>query len=68
MGYGEKFYHYTEWLEYIIEHFLKPWGYVLNGSVEWRGEDDADLGVIYVHQNRVKAVESEIVNKEPVWD
>ena len=35
-GYGiewngaEKFYNCVEWLEYLIEHFLGPWGYVLN--------------------------------------
>ena len=35
---GDKFYSYTDWLEYLIEHFLKLWGYVLNGSV--KGESD----------------------------
>jgi hypothetical protein len=27
---GEKFYNYTEWLDYLIEHFFEPWGYTLN--------------------------------------
>jgi hypothetical protein len=35
---GDKFYSYTDWLAYLIDHFLKLWGYVLNGSV--RGESD----------------------------
>jgi hypothetical protein len=48
---NEKFYNYTEWLEYLIEHFLKPWGYVLNGEVEWEGEDRGDMGKIVVKNN-----------------
>lgn len=50
---GEKFYEYVEWLEYIIEHFLKPWGYVLNGDVLWYGEDYKDRGCIIVKNNLV---------------
>lgn len=50
---NEKFYNYEEWLVYIIDHFLKYWGYTLNGQVEWRGEDDTDLGLIVVKDNVV---------------
>lgn len=64
---GEKFYKYTEWLEYLIEHFLKPWGYVLNGNVSWQGEDSTDSGVIYVKDNQVEAVENKITNNGPSW-
>lgn len=53
---AEKFYDYVEWLEYLIVHFLKPWGYVLNGEVEWWGENREDRGTIYVDDNRVDAV------------
>lgn len=49
----EKFYFYIEWLEYLIENFLKPWGYKLNGSVSWRGELFSDIGVITVENNKV---------------
>lgn len=49
----EKFYNYTEWLIYLIEHFLKPWGYVLNGQVTWQGEDLSDRGTIVVVDNAV---------------
>lgn len=31
---GEKFYSYTKWLQYLIDNFLIPNGYVLNGEVE----------------------------------
>lgn len=51
---GEKFYGYVEWLEYLIQHFLKPWGYTLNGTVEWRGEERRDQGRIVVKNNTVK--------------
>ena len=50
---GEKFYNYVEWLEYLIDHFLAPWGIVVNGSVEWRGEDWGDTGTISVEDNEV---------------
>jgi hypothetical protein len=50
---NEKFYEYTDWIEYIVEHFLQPWGYVLNGAVKWRGENFDDMGVILVIENHV---------------
>lgn len=49
---GEKFYNYVEWLEYII-NWLKPRGYVLNGTVDWQGEDSEDRGTIVVSNNVV---------------
>jgi len=51
---GEKFYDYVEWLSYIIDHFLLPWGYNLNGRVEWTGEDSEDVGAINVEDCRVR--------------
>tara|TARA_R110000851_G_scaffold4416_5_gene17976 strand:+ start:2061 stop:2594 length:534 start_codon:yes stop_codon:yes gene_type:complete len=49
----EKFYHYTEWLNYIIHKFLKPNGYTLNGEVKFQGEDSIDSGRIVVKNNIV---------------
>ncbi len=51
---GEKFYCYVEWLNYIIKNFLAPKGYILNGDVEFQGEDNGDFGVIRVINNVVK--------------
>lgn len=51
---GEKFYYYVEWLEYLIEHFFAPSGYVLNGTVFYEGEDSDDFGKIIVTDNVVK--------------
>lgn len=49
----EKFDNYVEWLNYIINNFLKPWGYVLSGEVLWRGEEFRDAGKIVVIDNTV---------------
>jgi hypothetical protein len=65
---GEKFYEYVAWLEYIIEHFLKPWGYVLNGEVEWEGERRTDLGMIVAKDNVVTTKVGAIVYRtEDEW-
>ena len=50
---GEKFYNYTEWLVYLIHKILAPNGYVLNGVVEYSGEESGDVGEIVVVDNRV---------------
>lgn len=51
----EKFYNYVEWIIYIIEKILKPRGYILNGSVRWRGESFDDSGTIEISDNMVDA-------------
>ena len=50
---GEKFYDYVEWLEYMIDNFFDPLGYILNGDITWEGEDSDDVGVIHVEDNIV---------------
>lgn len=50
---GEKFYRYTEWLKYLIAQFFIPEGYVLNGNVNFRGDDFDDVGQIVVENNKV---------------
>jgi len=64
---AEKFYDYTEWLEYLIQHFLKPWGYTLNGKVAWEGEDSSDSGILHVKNNVVRAVPDVRIRPEPYW-
>jgi len=51
---GEKFYEYTAWIEYLIAHFLGPWGYRLDGEVYWQGEENDDRGLIAIVDNEVK--------------
>jgi hypothetical protein len=59
----EKFYNYQEWLIYLMEHFLKPWGYTLNGVVEWQGERDEDRGFLLAAGTEVFSLE-DIVTKQ----
>jgi hypothetical protein len=54
---GEKFYHYVEWLQYLITHFFEKWDVKLNGEITWVGEDrDEDRGKIVVKDNVVKVL------------
>jgi len=48
---AEKFYNYTEWLNFIIEKFLIPWGIDISGYVEFQGEDDDDRGFLRIKNN-----------------
>lgn len=50
----EKFVSYMEWIEYLIKHFLLAWGYSLNGTVLWQGEENSDVGFIVINDNYVK--------------
>jgi len=61
---GEKFYNYTLWLEYIIKHFLKRWGYNLNGEVIWYGENSEDIGKIIIKENKILIKSGKIVYEE----
>jgi len=50
----EKFYDYVEWIIYFINKILEPRGYIVNGQVEWIGEDGFnDQGIITVKNNIV---------------
>ena len=51
---GEKFYNYVEWIKYLISDVLAPKGYVLNGAVDWRGEEWGDTGTISITDNNVE--------------
>lgn len=51
---GEKFYEYEEWLVYLIDNFIAPSGYKLNGEIQFQGEDEDDFGTICVVDNEVE--------------
>lgn len=51
---SEKFYSYIEWITYIIDRILVPNDYILNGEVEWIGEERNDMGKIVVTNNVVQ--------------
>jgi len=61
---GEKFYNYVEWLKYLINHFFSKWGVMLNGEVEWVGEDSKDQGKIVVKDNVVRVKRAVITYEE----
>lgn len=50
---GEKFYDYIHWLRWLIKHYMKPRDLVLNGKIEWSGEEFEDRGIIYCADNKV---------------
>ena len=56
---GEKFYHYIEWLKYLIKNMFTPWGVLLNGEITWQGEESEDIGLIKVTNNEVEVYEGE---------
>jgi hypothetical protein len=58
---GEKFYEYVEWIRYLIDAVLAPKDYVLNGTVEWQGEESDDRGRIVVKDNEVTIQSATIV-------
>ena len=47
----EKSYDMWEWLQLLIDHVFAPYGYVLNGSVDFQGENDYDSGNFTVVDN-----------------
>ena len=47
-------YYAEEWLAYIIEYILKPKGYLLNGQVDWYGDECEDRGRYIVTDNSIK--------------
>jgi hypothetical protein len=50
---GEKFYEYTDWLEYMIKHFFIPMNLTLNGAVLAVGENSDDATYIVINENNV---------------
>lgn len=58
---GEKFYFYTDWIEYLIKHFLAPWGYTLSGEITWSGEEQGDIGKVVIVDNAVSVKAAKIV-------
>lgn len=50
----EKFRQYYEWLQFIIDRYLSPWGYRLSGSVDFQGESIDDVGTLEVVDGNVR--------------
>lgn len=56
---AEKFYYYTDWLEYLQKNVLDTWGVKLNGKIKWRGEDSSDRGVLLANNGEISSKEGE---------
>ncbi|MCB0032155.1 MAG: HEAT repeat domain-containing protein [Anaerolineales bacterium] len=50
---AEKFQAYREWLRYLLERFLIPWGYSLSGTVAWQGEAEGDFGKLILSNSQL---------------
>ncbi len=49
----EEFSAYVEWLRYLIDRFLAPWGVRVDGRIRYQGERRDDFGTISVQANVV---------------
>lgn len=63
---AEKFYGYIQWINYINESFLKPWGITINGDVKWFGEDEEDIGIIVAKDAEISSILKKVSHQEPV--
>lgn len=53
---GEKFYYYDEWLQWLVDGLLAPWGYKLSGQVRYQGEERSDNGLLKIVERNGKSV------------
>lgn len=61
---GEKFYDYREWLTYLLEHFFRPWGRSVSGTVRYAGAQLGDVGDIVLQNNVLSERDQPAVDAE----
>jgi len=54
-------YDYDTWLCRIVDRILTPSNYILNGEVEWIGEEPDDRGKMVINNNEIKYKIAKIV-------
>jgi len=54
---GEKFYNYTEWLQWLIDNYLLPRNIHASGIIRYQGEEIGDVGRLEVEGDKVTVVE-----------
>lgn len=64
---GEKTYNMEDWIVYLINRYLEPRGYVLNGELEAQGEERGDNWRIKVTDNVVKVNHDSLVRVGGVY-
>lgn len=57
---GEKFYGAAEWMQHLIDNFLRD-NHVLNGEIEAAGEESDDRWKLVVVDNKVSVKQGRIV-------
>jgi hypothetical protein len=62
IAYADKVHGYIQWLHFLIDHFLAPWGYVLNGEMTWQGEWEHDTGTIVIEKNVITVLKADTLN------
>lgn len=67
---GEKTYHMEDWIFYLINRYLAPRGYVVNGTMEAFGEDHGDIWAIKVEDNvvRIAFFKTLLDRSAPNWE
>jgi hypothetical protein len=51
----DKFPFYCEWLQFLLDHFLIPWGYELSGQVEY-STDIGQRGYLLIEEQQVREI------------
>lgn len=59
---GEKAYCMEIWIVYLINRYLEPRGYVVNGEVEAQGEERGDVWTLKVEDNVVKVCHVDVIS------
>lgn len=67
---GEKAYNMEDWIFYIINRYLAPRGYIVNGTVDAFGEEAGDIWAIRVEDNvvRIAAFRNLHDRSAPNWE
>ena len=56
------------WLQLVVQHFLAPKGYSVEGEIKWNGDEAEDRGCIYAKGQQVEVVDDRIENPGPSWE
>ena len=47
----EKFYYHEEWMQYMLDKFIIPWGLIANGTIDYIGDEAGDVSTLTVKDN-----------------
>lgn len=61
---GEKFYNYTEWMQWLIDNVFTPDGVEVSGTITFAGEEVTDVGILTIEGSTVKHLTTELIKDE----